>query len=100
MSLREAAEQMGIDKSVVGDWVRVYQAEGKQSFLPREGNRRYDPILKESAVKDYLSGRGSIRDICKKYKANGKNLNRILSCRPCTGGKKPLWNGTSHAFRL
>ncbi len=64
----EAARQVGVDKTTVRDWVRQYQAEGVESFLPRKGNRRYDTSLKEAAVKDYLSGRGSIRMICKIYK--------------------------------
>ena len=62
------AEQFGVHRSVVDDWIRLYQIEGTQVFLPREERRRYDPTLKESAVRDYLSGHGSIREICKKYK--------------------------------
>lgn len=68
ISLNAAAEQLGVHPSVVDDWVRLYQTEGVESFLPRKENRRYDPTLKEAAVKDYLSGRGSIREICKIYK--------------------------------
>ena len=68
ISLNAAADQLGVHHSVVDDWVRLYQTEGVAAFLPREGNRRYDPILKEVAVKEYLSGKGSIRTICKKYK--------------------------------
>ena len=68
ISLNAAAEQLGVHPSVVDDWVRLYQTEGVESFLPRKENRRYDPRLKEAAVKDYLSGRGSIREICKIYK--------------------------------
>ena len=68
ISLNAAAEQLGIHQSVVDDWVRLYQTEGIESFLPRKGNRRYEPALKEAAVRDYLSGGGSIRDICKIYK--------------------------------
>lgn len=64
----EAARQIGVDKTTVGDWVRQYQEEGAAAFWPREGNRRYDPALKEAAVKDYQSGKGSIRGICKIYK--------------------------------
>ena len=67
-SLNAAAEQLGVHPSVVDDWVRLYQTEGIGSFLPRKENRRYDPVLKEAAVKDYLSGRDSIRGICKIYK--------------------------------
>ena len=68
ISLNAAAEQLGIHKSVVDDWVRLYQTEGIGAFLPREANRRYDPVVKEAAVKDYLSGRDSLRGICKIYK--------------------------------
>lgn len=68
ISLNAAAEQLGVHPSVVDDWVRLYQTEGVESFLPRKENRRYNPTLKEAAVKDYLSGRGSIREICRIYK--------------------------------
>ena len=63
ISINAAAEQLGVHKSVVDDWVRLYQTEGVESFLPRKENRRYAPMLKEAAVKDYLSGRGSLREI-------------------------------------
>ena len=39
-------------QSVADDWVRLYQTEGTQAFLPRTGNRRYDPVLKEAAVNE------------------------------------------------
>jgi len=68
ISMNAAAEQLGVHQSVVDDWVRLCQTEGTTAFLPREGNRRYDPVVKEMAVKDYLSGRGSLREICKIYK--------------------------------
>ena len=68
IGLSEAAKQIGVHHTVIEDWVRLYETEGVQAFLPRARNRRYDPVLKEAAVKDYLSGKGSIRTICRKYK--------------------------------
>ena len=68
ISMNAAAEQLGVHQSVVDDWVRLYQTEDTTAFLSSEGNRRYDPVVKEMAVKDYLSGRGSLREICKIYK--------------------------------
>ena len=68
IGMNAAADQLGVHQSVVDDWVRLYQTEGATAFLSREGNRRYDPVIKEMAVKDYLSGRGSLREICKIYK--------------------------------
>ena len=81
ISTYAAAECVGVHSSVVDDWVRLYQTEGAQAFLPREGNRRYDPVVKEMAVKDYLSGRGSLREICKIYKIrNQYNSELGLRC--------------------
>ena len=68
IGLYEAAKQVGVHHTVIDDWARLYETEGVQAFLPGKGNRKYDPILKEAAVKDYLSGEGSIRTICKRYK--------------------------------
>ena len=68
VGLSEAAKQIGVHHSVIEDWAGQYETEGVQAFLPRTSNRRYAPILKEAAVKDYLTGKGSIRSICKKYK--------------------------------
>ena len=68
ISQAEAESQAGVSKTVVADWIRLYSTEGESAFLPKKGNRLYDPALKEAAVKDYLSGRDSIRGICKIYK--------------------------------
>lgn len=68
MGQGEAARQIGVDKKAVSDWVRLYQTEGESAFLPRESNRKYNPVSKESAVRAYLAGEGSIRDICKRFK--------------------------------
>ena len=69
----EASERIGADESMVRDWIRQYQTEGVAAFLPRTENRRYAPELKESAVKDYLAGGGSLRQICKKYNIRDKD---------------------------
>ena len=68
ISQSEAEAQASVSTTVVADWIRLYQNEGISAFLPRRGNLQYDPILKEAAAKDYLSGRGSLREICKIYK--------------------------------
>jgi len=81
ISINAAAEKLGVHQSVVDDRVRQYEAEGVQAFLPRAGNRRYDPALKETAVKDYLSGRGSLREICRIYKIQYSGI----LCKPIAG---------------
>ena len=68
ISIRGAASQLGVDHHAVEDWIRLYETEGIEAFMPHQGNRRYAPAVKEAAVKDYLSGRGGLRKICKIYK--------------------------------
>ena len=63
-----AATQLGVNHHTVNDWIRLYETEGIEAFLPRRGNREYASALKGAAVKDYLSGRDSLRGICKIYK--------------------------------
>lgn len=72
----EAASQIGVDHTVVADWVRQYQAEGIEAFTYRERNRTYSPEKKEAAVNAYLSGEGSIRDICGKYNIRSTSMLR------------------------
>jgi len=72
ISAYAAADRIGVHSSVVDDWIRQYQEEGPEAFLPREEKRRYDPALKEAAVKAYLTGKGSLRDICREYKIRDK----------------------------
>jgi transposase-like protein len=68
----EAGAPIGADESQVRDWVRQYESEGIEAFLSRSRNRRYNPAVKEAAVKDYLSGKGSLRQICRIYRIRDK----------------------------
>jgi transposase-like protein len=68
MSISEAGRTSGVDKSSVQEWISRYQAEGPSAFLPTERNRVYNPELKQSAVEEYLAGKGSLQDICRKFK--------------------------------
>lgn len=96
LSQSAAAEQLGVNITAVMDWIRLYQSEGAQAFLPREGTRRYAPLVKEAAVKDYLSGQGSLREICKIYKIRStcqlrswiKMYNGHKDFRKQTGGSR------------
>ena len=67
----EASRQGGVDERTVADWIRQYEAEGIEAFMPRR-NRVYSIETKLAAVKAYLSGEGSLSDICKRFKIRGK----------------------------
>jgi len=64
----EAAREVGVDHKTISRWVLRYESEGAEGFLPQEQNRVYRPELKLQAVLEYLSGKGSLQEICKKYK--------------------------------
>lgn len=64
----EAKEIAGIDGKTWRRWKSRYRTEGPEGFIPYERNRMYSAELKEQAVNDYLSGCGSMKDICEKYR--------------------------------
>ena len=71
VSITTAAQSAGVDGATMWEWVRNYEADGVDAFLPQK-NRVYSPELRRQAVEDYLSSKGSIRDICKKHRIRNK----------------------------
>lgn len=61
------ARRLGVDPSSVRRWIANYESMGQEAFI-RNGNKHYSKELKEQAVKDYLFGKGSLLEICKKHK--------------------------------
>lgn len=66
-SQKKIADQVGIAKKTLREWIRKYKSMGEDIFT-QEGNKHYPKDAKEQAVMDYLSGHGSLYDICMKYK--------------------------------
>jgi len=73
-SANGTGHQYGVHSKTICDWVRIYQCMGEEGFL-NPHNKNYPVFLKESAVKDYLSGGVSLADICRRY---GIRSDRIL----------------------
>ena len=67
MGQAEAARRLGVDKSTVREWVRRYKAGGALAFKEQEHNTVYTEEMKVAAVREYLSGKGSLREISAKY---------------------------------
>lgn len=61
------AERLGIDGATFQQWIKNYQSMGSDAFQEHV-NQSYSKELKEQAVADYLSGRGSLLNLCEKYK--------------------------------
>lgn len=68
LGVREAGRQTGAGMTTISRWIARYETEGAEGFLPHERNRVYSSEVKLSAVRDYLSGKGSMLDISRKNK--------------------------------
>ena len=68
LSRAQASRIARTSKGRIQEWIKRYEAEGSLAFLKKDHNRVYGEDLKREAVTDYLSGRGSLLDICKKHK--------------------------------
>ncbi len=65
-SQEQMARLYGIDRSSFRAWIRNYKAMGADAFT-HNGNKKYPKELKLKAVQEYISGQGSLNEICKKY---------------------------------
>lgn len=66
-SQKALAKSLDTKQSVIQRWIANYQSMGEAAFL-KKSYSHYPAELKYSAVNDYLTGKGSLRDICRKYK--------------------------------
>ena len=67
MSKAEAARRLGVNLSRVKEWVRRYKVQGVSALQEQTYNTVYSEELKTAAVKEYLSGKGSLEGISAKY---------------------------------
>ena len=68
ISQTQATNEAMVDSHAFRDWLRLYDADGPSGLLPKTKNSIYSKETKFSAVNSYLSGEGSLKDICRKYK--------------------------------
>lgn len=66
-SINSLAASLRINFATLKGWVRNYQSIGSEAFYINGWTKR-STEEKIAAVIDYLSGKGSINDICKKHK--------------------------------
>lgn len=67
LSQKGAAKICGVNKRSVQDWIRIYKTEGPEGLLSPKTNKRYSKELKLQAVHAYLSGEGSLDEICARF---------------------------------
>ena len=65
------AAEMGMGRSgddKIREWAAAYRENGIEGFHLKKGNSRYTAEEKRQAVEEYLQGKGSLREISRKYK--------------------------------
>lgn len=76
-SQSEAARRLGLNESIVQEWVARYKAHGALAFQKKEHNTVYSQELKEKIVREYLSGTDSLRIVAAKYNLRSTSQLRI-----------------------
>lgn len=66
-SLNHLAALLDVNPSSIHQWLQTYQSLGPIGLLQTSKNTAYSSDFKRTAVKDYLSGGGSLMAICKRY---------------------------------
>ena len=61
------ASLLGTDHKTIRVWISKYESLGESGLISSSKNLAYSSDLKRSAVQDYLDGKGSYLEICKKY---------------------------------
>ena len=61
------AQLLGINKARIREWISLYQSLGEDGLITTSKNTVYSVATKTNAMLDYLNGKGSYADICKKY---------------------------------
>ena len=96
IGFKEEQEIAGINSTTLRGWISRYKTEGLEGFLPADSNRTYPVELKALAVREYLDGHGSLKDICEKHKIRSerqlrswiKVYNRHEEFKTFTGGSR------------
>ena len=101
-SISSVASKIGVYYTTVDKWLRNYKAIGPEAFF-RKGHTYRTPAQKEAAVFDYLSGKGSLRDICARHKISDAQILRrwimkYNSHDKETGGRPIMTKGRKTSF--
>ena len=67
VSYTASYETAGIGETTLRRWINRYKVEGASGLLLNNHDKRYSKETKQSAVKNYLEGKGSLQDICNIY---------------------------------
>lgn len=75
VSQEQIAREYGLGRTTIRRIVAQYKSQGAKYFF-KCNNQKYSKELKLNAVTDYLNGKGSLDDICEKYKISENSVLR------------------------
>ncbi|WP_167433976.1 helix-turn-helix domain-containing protein [Paenibacillus silvae] len=68
------AKHIGVSPSSVRDWIRKYKADGLDGLTESKTWKTYSKELRLDAIREVLSGQGSLADVVKKYHISSKSV--------------------------
>jgi transposase len=72
----ELSRRCSVCKKTFQEWIRQYQLGGAKGLCPAIQNKKYSLELKHCAVRDYFDGKGSLGDVCAKYRISSERTLR------------------------
>ncbi|MDF2596942.1 MAG: hypothetical protein K0R69_3283 [Clostridia bacterium] len=80
LSGKRGISQICRDMEIVDDsfytWLRKYRMSGAEGLETEKKNKYYPEAIKLQAVRDYLDGKASLREICKEYEISNHGILR------------------------
>ncbi|WP_245976861.1 IS3 family transposase [Oceanobacillus arenosus] len=73
-ALSELCSKYHIYKTTLYKWIEKFEKEGMRGLEASKTWKKYSKELKESAVRDYISGEFSLREVVKKYNISGVSV--------------------------
>lgn len=73
-SVKEIADKHGVHAKTIREWRTLHDKVGVKSLERSKRHQLYSAELKYAAVKDFLSGRYTQREITRKYKISSKSV--------------------------
>ena len=74
-SMQTISDRFNISsRHLLREWINIYRSQGKDGLVPSNTKKCWSNETKLLAVQEYLLGKGSQRDICKKYKISSNSI--------------------------
>lgn len=107
-TISHEAKLLGVSRGTIIEWVSGYKCMGENGLITTSQNTVYSVATKQNAAEDYLNGKGSYLEICRKYKIRSttqlkswiKKYNGHEELKASRSGGKPIMtNGRKTTYK-